>query len=104
MLLLNFHLTFQAQLVINIDKYIYFFIDLLIYILILATFGATLKFVVVDSTLPDDEGYDDEYMLEDFEISVADQIQKTKKSNFAAVWESADTDSKKFESITFDFK
>lgn len=43
--------------------------------------------------LPDsDEGYDDEYMLEDLEISVADQIQKSKKSNFAAAWDGAATD------------
>lgn len=62
-----------------------------------ATFGATLKFIVKDcdpsTGQPDsDEGYDDEYMLEDLEISVADQIQKTKKSNFSAVWDAADTD------------
>uniref|UniRef100_A0A0K8TSF1 Coatomer subunit gamma n=1 Tax=Tabanus bromius TaxID=304241 RepID=A0A0K8TSF1_TABBR len=62
-----------------------------------ATFGATLKFVVKDcdpsTGLPDsDDGYDDEYMLEDLEISVADQIQKTKKSNFQAVWDAADTE------------
>jgi coatomer subunit gamma len=62
-----------------------------------ATFGATLKFLVKDcdpnTGLPDsDEGYDDEYMLEDLEITVADQIQKTKKNNFMAAWDSADTD------------
>lgn len=64
-----------------------------------ATFGATLKFVVKDcdptTGLPDsDEGYDDEYMLEDFEITVADQIQKTKVTNFAVAWDSADSDGK----------
>jgi coatomer subunit gamma len=43
--------------------------------------------------LPDsDEGYDDEYMLEDLEITVADQIQKTKKNNFMAAWDAADTE------------
>lgn len=43
--------------------------------------------------LPDsDEGYDDEYMLEDIEITVADQIQKSKKQNFNAAWDSADTE------------
>lgn len=62
-----------------------------------ATFGATLKFVVKDcdptTGLPDsDEGYDDEYMLEDLEITVADQIQKTKKSNFSAAWDSTETE------------
>lgn len=47
--------------------------------------------------LPDsDEGYDDEYMLEDFEITVADQIQKTKVNNFAVAWDAADTEGKLF--------
>lgn len=64
-----------------------------------ATFGATLKFIVKDcdptTGLPDsDEGYDDEYMLEDFEITVADQTQKTKVNNFAVAWDSADTEGK----------
>ncbi|KAI9584817.1 coatomer subunit gamma isoform X2 [Glossina fuscipes] len=62
-----------------------------------ATFGATLRFVVKDcdpsTGIPDsDDGYDDEYMLEDLEITVADQIQQTKKSNFQAVWDAADTE------------
>lgn len=39
-----------------------------------------------------DDGYNDEYMLEDFEISVADLIQKTKKSNFNAVFDEAISD------------
>lgn len=64
-----------------------------------ASFGATLKFIVKDcdpnTGEPDsDEGYDDEYILEDLEITVADQIQKVKKSNFASAWDSADTDGK----------
>lgn len=62
-----------------------------------ATFGATLRFVVKDcdpnTGEPDsDNGYEEEYMLEDLEITVADQIQKTKKSNFQAVWDAADTE------------
>lgn len=70
-------------------------------IIFAASFGATLKFVVKDcdpaTGLPDsDEGYDDEYMLEDLEISVADQIQKSKKSNFAAAWDAAATEGKFF--------
>ncbi|XP_037945317.1 coatomer subunit gamma isoform X2 [Teleopsis dalmanni] len=61
-----------------------------------ATFGATLRFIVKDcdpnTGEPDsDEGYDDEYMLEDLEVTVADQIQKTKKNNFQVVWDAADT-------------
>lgn len=43
--------------------------------------------------LPDsDEGYDDEYMLEDIEITVADQIQKVALRNFSAAWDNANTD------------
>ncbi|KAH8356116.1 hypothetical protein KR200_012191 [Drosophila serrata] len=63
----------------------------------IATFGATLRFVVKDcdpnTGEPDsEEGYDDEYMLEDLEISVADQIQKTKKNNFQVAWDAADSE------------
>lgn len=66
---------------------------------LIASFGATLRFVVKDcdpnTGEPDSEdGYDDEYMLEDLEITVADQIQKIKKSNFQAVWDAADTEGK----------
>lgn len=45
--------------------------------------------------LPDsDEGYDDEYMLEDLEITTADQVQKTKMNNFTVAWDAADTEGK----------
>ncbi|XP_030370658.1 coatomer subunit gamma [Scaptodrosophila lebanonensis] len=62
-----------------------------------ASFGATLRFVVKDcdpvTGEPDsDEGYNDEYMLEDLEITVADQIQKTKKNNFQVAWDAADSE------------
>lgn len=62
-----------------------------------ATFGATLRFLVKDcdpnTGEPDsDEGYDDEYMLEDLEVTVADQIQRTKKTNFNSAWDSANTE------------
>ncbi|XP_066994235.1 coatomer subunit gamma [Anabrus simplex] len=58
------------------------------------TFSATLKFLVKDcdpaTGQPDsDEGYDDEYMLEDVEITLADQIQKVNKANFGSAWEEA---------------
>lgn len=70
-----------------------------------ASFGATLKFIVKDcdpnTGEPDsDEGYDDEYMLEDLEISVADQVQKLAKSNFATAWSGADTDGEFFGSTS----
>lgn len=31
-------------------------------------------------------------MLEDFEITVADQIQKTKLNNFVVAWDAADSE------------
>ncbi|XP_061510592.1 coatomer subunit gamma isoform X1 [Anopheles gambiae] len=63
----------------------------------IATLGATLRFLVKDcdpaTGQPDsDEGYNDEYILEDIEVTVADQMQKSKKQNFLAAWESADTE------------
>ncbi|GFN88756.1 coatomer subunit gamma [Plakobranchus ocellatus] len=55
------------------------------------TFACTLKFLVKDcdpqTGEPDDEGYDDEYVLEDVEVSVADHVQRVMKPNFAASWE-----------------
>lgn len=62
-----------------------------------ATLCATLKFIVKDcdpaTGQPDShEGYDDEYILEDLEITLADQVQKAKKSNFGAAWDAADTE------------
>ena len=67
-----------------------------------------MKFVVKDcdpnTGLPDsDEGYDDEYMLEDFEITVADQIQKTKLNNFVVAWDAADTEGEKSDEKLTDF-
>ena len=38
--------------------------------------------------LPDtDEGYEDEYLLEEVELSVADHVQRVLKANFGAAWE-----------------
>jgi coatomer protein complex subunit gamma len=55
------------------------------------TFSCTLKFVVKDcdpnTGEPDDDGYEDEYVLEDVELTVADHMQKVLKPNFAAAWE-----------------
>lgn len=51
--------------------------------------------------IPDsDEGYDDEYMLEDFDVIVADQVKKTKINNFTAAWDSADSDGKDYVEIS----
>ncbi|KAG8440076.1 hypothetical protein GDO86_006028 [Hymenochirus boettgeri] len=55
------------------------------------TFSCTMKFVVRDcdphTGVPDDEGYSDEYVLEDVEMVLADHIQKVIKPNFGAAWE-----------------
>lgn len=63
-----------------------------------AIFGSTLRFLVKDcdpsTGLPDSEdGYEDEYMLEDLEVTVADQMQRVKKQNFAQAWEAASDES-----------
>ncbi|KAJ8302194.1 hypothetical protein KUTeg_021181 [Tegillarca granosa] len=59
--------------------------------LVTGTFNCTLKFVVKDcdpnTGEPDDEGYEDEYVLEDVEVSVGDHVQKVMKPNFGASWE-----------------
>ena len=54
------------------------------------SFSPTLKFVVKDcdpaTGEPDsDEGYGDEYVLEDLEVSVADFVQRIMKGNFAGM-------------------
>ncbi|XP_018963343.2 coatomer subunit gamma-2-like [Cyprinus carpio] len=55
------------------------------------TFSCTMKYLVRDcdpnTGEPDDDGYDDEYVLEDLEVTVADHIQKVLKPNFGAAWE-----------------
>ncbi|KAF0308268.1 Coatomer subunit gamma-2 [Amphibalanus amphitrite] len=54
--------------------------------------GATLRYVVKDcdpaTGLPDtDEGYEDEYLLEEVELTVADHVQRVLKANFGAAWD-----------------
>lgn len=49
--------------------------------LVAASFSCTLKFNVKDcdpntGETDDDEGYEDEYVLEDLEVSVADHVHK----------------------------
>ncbi|XP_048409894.1 coatomer subunit gamma-2 isoform X1 [Stegostoma tigrinum] len=55
------------------------------------TFSCTMKFVVKDcdpnTGLPEAEGYDDEYVLEDLEVTVSDHMQKVLKPNFIAAWD-----------------
>uniref|UniRef100_A0A914YH92 Coatomer subunit gamma n=2 Tax=Panagrolaimus TaxID=55784 RepID=A0A914YH92_9BILA len=59
-----------------------------------ATFGATLKFKVVDvdpttGEPESDEFYDDSYVLEEVEIQLGDHIQGLIKANFSSAWETA---------------
>ncbi|XP_041349457.1 LOW QUALITY PROTEIN: coatomer subunit gamma-2-like [Gigantopelta aegis] len=64
--------------------------------LVTGTFTCSLKFVVKDcdpnTGEPDDEGYDDEYVLEDVDVAVADHVQRVIKPNFAASWEEVGPD------------
>ncbi|CAF4275639.1 unnamed protein product [Rotaria sp. Silwood2] len=56
------------------------------------TLACTMKYTVKDcdpsTGLPDDEeGYADEFVLEDIEITVSDHVQKVLKPNWSASWE-----------------
>ncbi|XP_076062943.1 coat protein (coatomer) gamma isoform X3 [Oratosquilla oratoria] len=56
------------------------------------TFSTMLKFKVRDcdptTGEPEtEEGYEDDYTLEDLEISVADHVQRVTRSNFGSAWE-----------------
>merc|ERR1712004_953511 len=56
------------------------------------TMSPTMKFIVKDcdpnTGEPDsDEGYADEYVLEDLEVSMSDFVQRAMKGNFLAAWE-----------------
>ncbi|EDV25841.1 uncharacterized protein TRIADDRAFT_55337 [Trichoplax adhaerens] len=64
--------------------------------LMTGSFVNTLKFVVKDCDVntgeADEEGYEDEYVLEDVEVYPADYMQRVLKSNFAASWEELDSE------------
>ncbi|XP_071960744.1 coatomer subunit gamma-2-like [Antedon mediterranea] len=55
------------------------------------TFSNTFKFLVKDcdptTGEPDDDGYEDEYVLEDLEVMVSDYMQRVMKPNFGASWD-----------------
>lgn len=60
-------------------------------------FGVTLKFIVKDcdpnTGVPDsEEGYSDEYILEDLDVTISDQIQRVKKINFTSAWENSNAE------------
>uniref|UniRef100_A0A8C5RLZ6 Coatomer subunit gamma n=1 Tax=Laticauda laticaudata TaxID=8630 RepID=A0A8C5RLZ6_LATLA len=67
------------------------------------TFSCTMKFTVRDcdpnTGMPDDDGYDDEYVLEDLELALSDHVQRILKPNFAAAWEEVGDDYEKEETF-----
>jgi len=74
-----------------------------------ASMAATLKFTVKDcdpaTGEPDsDEGYDDEYQLEDLDITVADYVQRVMKGNFAAAWEELGEENELEDTYSLPFK
>ncbi|XP_077849734.1 coatomer subunit gamma-1 isoform X1 [Macaca mulatta] len=68
------------------------------------TFSCMMKFTVKDcdptTGETDDEGYEDEYVLEDLEVTVADHIQKVMKLNFEAAWDEVGDEFEKEETFT----
>ncbi|KAM4022275.1 coatomer subunit gamma-1 [Anomaloglossus baeobatrachus] len=67
------------------------------------TFSCMLKFTVKDcdpnTGEADEEGYDDEYVLEDVEVTVVDHIQKVLKPNFSAAWDEVGEEFEKEETF-----
>ncbi|KAJ1069467.1 hypothetical protein K5549_019540, partial [Capra hircus] len=68
------------------------------------TFSCMMKFTVKDcdptTGEADDEGYEDEYVLEDLEVTIADHIQKVMKLNFEAAWDEVGDEFQKEETFT----
>uniref|UniRef100_A0A8C3V5N0 Coatomer subunit gamma n=1 Tax=Catharus ustulatus TaxID=91951 RepID=A0A8C3V5N0_CATUS len=68
------------------------------------TFSCMMKFTVKDcdpnTGEADDEGYEDEYVLEDLEVTVADHIQRVLKPNFGAAWDEVGDEFEKEETFT----
>uniref|UniRef100_A0A8V5HGL3 Coatomer subunit gamma n=1 Tax=Melopsittacus undulatus TaxID=13146 RepID=A0A8V5HGL3_MELUD len=68
------------------------------------TFSCMMKFTVKDcdpnTGETDDEGYEDEYVLEDLEVTVADHIQRVLKPNFGAAWDEVGDEYEKEETFT----
>ncbi|XP_072798067.1 coatomer subunit gamma-1 isoform X2 [Vicugna pacos] len=68
------------------------------------TFSCMMKFTVKDcdptTGETDEEGYEDEYVLEDLEVTIADHIQKVMKVNFEAAWDEVGDEFEKEETFT----
>lgn len=63
---------------------------------LLESFSSTLKFVVKDcdptTGEPDPEGYDDEYEVENVELSISDYIRPNYVSQFTQEWDSLENE------------
>lgn len=68
------------------------------------TLSCVMKFTVKDCDPntgdTDEEGYEDEYVLEDIEVTVTDHIQKVLKPNFSAAWDEVGDEFEKEETFT----
>jgi coatomer protein complex subunit gamma len=74
-----------------------------------ASIPANLKFTVKDcdptTGEPDsDEGYDDDYQLEDIDVTVADNVSRVMKGNFGAAWEELGADYELEDTFQLPFK
>jgi len=74
-----------------------------------ATIPANLKFTVKDcdpvTGEPDSEdGYDDEYQLEDIDVTVADHVARVMKGNFGAAWEEIGAEHEMEDTFQLPFK
>nr|XP_042907541.1 coatomer subunit gamma-2 [Parasteatoda tepidariorum] len=78
-------------------------------LVVLGTLSNTLKYLVKDcdpnSGEPDDEeGYEDEYVLEELDIVLSDHIQKVLKTNFSAAWEEITAKNELEDTYAFNLK
>lgn len=78
-------------------------------LVVIGTFSNTLKYLVKDcdpnSGEPDDdEGYEDEYVIEDLDILLSDHIQKILKVNFSAAWEEVTAKNELEDTYAFNLK
>jgi len=68
------------------------------------TFGNTLKFVAKEidpsTGLPEEDGYDDEYALEDIDVGLADYMQPLFVGDFRKVWEEYGVDNEVIETYS----
>merc|ERR1719376_238023 len=69
--------------------------------------SCTMKFVVGDcdpnTGEKDDVGYEDEYALEDVEMTVGDHVMKVAQSNFIVAWEELGEENQLLETFQLDF-